>query len=121
MGSCSSRSRNLLTVETQFNVDTAQSYSGSVLCLGKPTDPTAHAVVFQNFKTPLKPQHGPSNQKEEVKNENFWWFKAGFLSPVEIREAAIQTGYEGPIIEPKSLNPATRLSTGNHRRILTNP
>lgn len=105
---------------TPFNADTAQGYSGSVLCLGKPNDPTALAVVFQNFESALKPQHGLSNQKG-VKDEEIMWFKAGFLLPAEIREAAIQMGYESPVIEPKSLNRATRSSTEDHRRILTNP
>lgn len=49
-----------------------------------------------------------------MKGEKIMWLKAGFLLPAEIREAAIQMGYEGPIIEPKSLNPAARSSTGNH-------
>lgn len=106
---------------TSFYADTAQGYSGSVLCLGKPTDPTALAVVFQNFETALKPQHGLSNREEAVNGEKVLRFKAGFLLPAEIREAAIQMGYESPITEPKSLNPATRSSTDNHRRILTNP
>lgn len=105
---------------TPSNADTAQGYSGSVLCLGKPTDPTAFAVVFQNFESALKSRHGLSNQKG-VKDEEVMWFKAGFLLPAEIREATIQMGYESPIIEPKSLNPATRLSKEDHRRILTNP
>ncbi len=98
---------------TAYNADTAQGYSGSVLCLGKPTDPTALAVVFQNFESALK--------QEGEKDEKVMWFKAGFLLPAEIREAAIQMGFESPIIEPKSLNPTTRSSTENHRRILTNP
>lgn len=103
------------------NADTAQGYSGSVLCLGKPTDATALAVVFQNFETPLKPQHDSRNRKDELKGQRFLWFKAGFLLSAEIREAEIQMRYESAIIEPKSLNAATRSSTNNHRRILKNP
>ncbi|MCJ1349457.1 hypothetical protein MMC31_007697 [Peltigera leucophlebia] len=103
------------------NADTAQGYSGSVLCLGKPTDATALAVVFQNFETPLKPQHDSRNRKDELKGQKFLWFKAGFLLPAETREAEIQMRYESAIIEPKSLNAATRSSTNNHRRILKNP
>lgn len=49
---------------TPFIADIAQSYSGSVLCLGKPTDPTALAVVFQNLESALKPRHGLSNRKK---------------------------------------------------------
>lgn len=66
-----------------------------MLCLGKPTDPTALAVVFQNLESALKPQHGLSNRKKAVNGEKLMWFKAGFLLPAEIREAAIQMGYEG--------------------------
>lgn len=92
-----------------------------MLCLGKPTDPTALAVILQNFESALKHQHGFGNQKEGVKDEKVLWFMAGFLLPAEIRKAAIQMGYEGPIVEPKSLNPGTRSCTENHRRIFTNP
>ena len=52
-----------------------------------------------------------------MKAQKFVWFKAGFLSPAELREAAIQMGYESTTIEPKSLNPAIRSSTLTRRWI----
>ena len=35
--------------------DAAESFSGSVLCLGRPTDQVVKAVLFQNFETLVKP------------------------------------------------------------------
>lgn len=40
---------------TIYDPDSAQGFSGSVLCLGQSTDKTAQAVVFQNYEGLLKP------------------------------------------------------------------
>lgn len=107
---------------TPSNTDIGRCDSWSLLCLRKPTDPTALAVVFQNFESVLKDQQAPvTNQKEEVKDETFVWFKAGFLSPDEIRKPVIQMCYVSPITELKGVYPATLSSTENYRSISTNP
>ena len=59
---------------------------GGVLCLGKPTSPTAKAVVFQNFELPVYIAKGiiPGNVWHEDPSFDV---KGGFILPREIQEA----------------------------------
>jgi hypothetical protein len=52
-----------------------QGFSGSVMCLGRSIDPTARALLFQNYDTPIKPEH----VKGKVTDEWNPIVKAGFL------------------------------------------
>lgn len=74
---------------TSYDGDSLQGFSGNVLCLGKPTDPTVQAVVFQNFEIPLKSQDIIKDHQPTVKGECAVW-KAGFLLPAEIRQSEIE-------------------------------
>ncbi|KGO74630.1 hypothetical protein PITC_002750 [Penicillium italicum] len=64
----------------------AVGWSGSVLCLGRPTDESSRAVVFQNFQVPcttlVNPKSGPTHQAI---------VKGGFLLPESIRSSRICT------------------------------
>ncbi|KAK2785042.1 hypothetical protein FQN52_008764 [Onygenales sp. PD_12] len=63
----------------------AQGCSGSVLCLGRPTDPNIKAVVFQNYQTPIN-KHEIRGSK---RGDRAWLMKAGLLLPQEVRESQI--------------------------------
>ncbi|KAK2776716.1 hypothetical protein FQN53_002508 [Emmonsiellopsis sp. PD_33] len=63
----------------------AQGCSGSVLCLGRPTDPNIKAVVFQNYQTPIN-KHQIRGSK---RGDRAWLMKAGLLLPQEVRESQI--------------------------------
>ncbi|GBF66033.1 hypothetical protein TMEN_8751 [Trichophyton mentagrophytes] len=67
-------------------------FSGSVLCLGRPTDENVKAVVFQNYVTPVK--EGQIRGEVPLSSTFNPTMKAGFLLPSEIRESEI-------ICEPK--------------------
>lgn len=80
---------------TAFNPDRpTQEGSGSVLCLGKITDPTAQAVVFQNFdvaiKTRLQVEEGQKGKPHQGIYPNYTRFQAGYLLPEDIRRSEIQ-------------------------------
>ncbi|KAJ5997397.1 hypothetical protein N7522_009057 [Penicillium canescens] len=64
----------------------ADGWSGSVLCLGRPTDESSQAVVFQNFQVPcttlVDPESGRSHEAI---------VKGGFLLPESIRSSKIVT------------------------------
>lgn len=80
---------------TEFNPDRpAQTGSGSVLCLGKVTDPTAQAVVFQNFevaiKTRLQVDQAQIGKPQQDRHPNTTRFQAGYLLPEDIRHSEIQ-------------------------------
>ena len=72
---------------TLHDSDTVQGTSGSVLCLGRPSDPYARAVLFQNFEGPL----APSQNVQIARTETSPRFKGGFLLPTEVRDAEIVT------------------------------
>lgn len=72
---------------TLHDSDTVQGMSGSVLCLGRPLDPYARAVLFQNFEGPL----APSQNVQIARTETSPRFKGGFLLPTEVRDAEIIT------------------------------
>ncbi|KAK2803347.1 hypothetical protein FQN50_007006 [Emmonsiellopsis sp. PD_5] len=66
----------------------AQGCSGSVLCLGRPTDPNIKAVVFQNYQIPIQ-KHQIRGGKRARSGDRAWLMKAGFLLPQEVRESQI--------------------------------
>ncbi|MCJ1343287.1 hypothetical protein MMC31_001480 [Peltigera leucophlebia] len=85
-------------------------FSGSVLCLGKVTDKTAHAVLFQNFQSPIKPQEVIHDDKAVSNFGHFTTFKAGFLLLTDIRTATIQMEEEPVMAVPASQEQMTRNS-----------
>lgn len=62
----------------------ANGWSGSVLCLGRPTDESSRALVFQNYQVACTTHVDPeSGQRREA------IVKAGFLLPESIRSSEI--------------------------------
>ena len=87
------RSRKLgtsLLWRTAHDGDDLTGASGSVLCLGKPTDPYVRALLFQNYEGKLVPDKGMKIPAHIRKNDRAT-FKAGFLLPEEIRQSEIVT------------------------------
>lgn len=73
-----------------------EGLSGSVLCLGRPTDAHCRAVVFKHFETPICPQHFDSSDPESAHGDIAWSsIKGGFLPPPELRDAEIICETEG--------------------------
>lgn len=67
-----------------------EGLSGSVLCLGRPTDPQCRAVVFKHFEMPICPQHFDSSDPTSAHGDISWSsIKGGFLLPPEVRNAEI--------------------------------
>ncbi|KAJ5151753.1 hypothetical protein N7492_010048 [Penicillium capsulatum] len=67
-----------------------EGLSGSVLCLGQPTDPHCRAVVFKNFETPICPQHFEVTGQPSASGDIAWSsIKGGFVLPPDIRNAEI--------------------------------
>lgn len=61
----------------------ADGWSGAPLCLGRPSDAAAKAVVFQNFQRSCLLAGEPSASKQHA------LIKAGFLLPAEIKSSTI--------------------------------
>ncbi|KAK1761794.1 hypothetical protein QBC33DRAFT_553309 [Phialemonium atrogriseum] len=68
---------------------TVSGFSGSVLCLGRPSDRTAKAVVFQNFEFPVCIPRIEGGRIVESHDMPTFNIKAGFLLPKEILESEI--------------------------------
>ncbi|KAM5449053.1 hypothetical protein McanCB49686_006865 [Microsporum canis] len=69
---------------------TLMGFSGSVLCLGRPTDETIKAVVFQNYCTQIKGWQMRDGERElQPHGSGHGWMKAGFLLPREVKECTI--------------------------------
>lgn len=66
-----------------------EGLSGSVLCLGKPTDTHCRAVLFKHFETPICPQHFDTSDISARGDVAWSSIKGGFLLPPEIRDARI--------------------------------
>ncbi|KAM5467843.1 hypothetical protein MferCBS49748_003823 [Microsporum ferrugineum] len=65
-------------------------FSGSVLCLGRPSDETIKAVVFQNYCTQIKGWQMRDGERElQPHGSGHGWMKAGFLLPREVKECTI--------------------------------
>lgn len=73
---------------TMFDGADVDGRSGSVLCLGQPTDSHCRAVLFKNFETPLWPQHLESDSTSGS-GDSWSSINGGFLLPMEIRDAEI--------------------------------
>lgn len=76
-----------------------EGLSGTLLCLGQPTDSSCRAVVFKNFETPICPQHFELTNFASARGDVSWSsIKGGFLLPPEIRNAEIIC--EGEVSSP---------------------
>lgn len=64
----------------------AEGWSGSVVCLGRPTDVSAKAIVFQNFQVQCIFEADANTGRLQTVR-----VKAGFLLPDEIRNSTIVT------------------------------
>lgn len=82
---------------TDCDGDSVEGASGSILCLGQVTDPTAQAVLFQNFEGPLEHSHTMEDYRpmRDSDRKTRATFKGGFLLPAEIRKSDIRTA-DGP-------------------------
>lgn len=67
-----------------------EGLSGSVLCLGEPTDPNCRAVLLKHFETPISPQHYHVSGVPSARGDTSWSsINGGFVLPPEIRTAEI--------------------------------
>lgn len=83
--------------------DTAQAFSGSVLCSGLPSDTTSRAVVFQNYEAALKAECILNDHQVDLAAiEKRATFKGGFILPHEITSSEIVMSCEK---WPKPFNP----------------
>lgn len=95
---------------TGQNLSPVDGWSGSALCLGKPSDDTSKALVFQNFQRMC---NGNSNSSEKI------LIKAGFVLPAEIRSSFI-LGAENHIHRKYETNPVKSRSLKEpHRRFVS--
>lgn len=76
---------------TNYDHDRADGFSGSVLCLGRPTDKNVTAVLFQNFESPIRPWQDLTDHTTTVTDKWNPTFKGDFLLPEKIRNATIKT------------------------------
>lgn len=88
---------------TEIDWVSSKGWSGSALCVGKPTNPTAKALVFQNFERPIRSGGVAATDRPLDGDNGNWVIKGGFLLPQEIREAEIMQGEPscGPKIKKK--------------------
>ncbi|KAJ6448918.1 hypothetical protein C8R45DRAFT_1045655 [Mycena sanguinolenta] len=63
--------------------------SGSVLCLGRPEDSQAQAIVFQNFETPISPKQLKTTRETYAGIPEGFTYKGGFFLPSEILNESI--------------------------------
>ncbi|KAJ5296954.1 uncharacterized protein N7443_007847 [Penicillium atrosanguineum] len=74
---------SFLLWHTGTQLTPADGWSGAPLCLGRPSDTAAKAVVFQNFQRSYF-LAGPS-----LNTKNFALAKAGFLLPPDVKSSTI--------------------------------
>lgn len=78
------RSQNsFLLWHTGANLAPADGWSGAPLCLGRPSDAAARAVVFQNFQEDCLLAGDSSTEQHHA------LVKAGFLLPPDIKDSSI--------------------------------
>ncbi len=106
---------------TAYDPDCVMGFPGSVLCLGKITDETAEAIVFQNFQTPLMFKNVAEDHRDQLNGEHRATVKGGFLLPEEIRHSTIEMESSTTSRDPQSLNAVKRRSTDDHRRLVSGP
>lgn len=85
---------------TEIDWASSRGWTGSALCVGKPTELTAKALVFQNFERPIRSGEVAATDRPLVGDNGGWVIKGGFLLPQEIREAEIMQGE--PSSRPKT-------------------
>ncbi|KAJ7247603.1 hypothetical protein B0H12DRAFT_1124663 [Mycena haematopus] len=67
-----------------------QGMSGSVLCLGQPADRQVHALLFENFETPLLDKQYVYHIEENPKGfRRMVTFKGGFFLPEDVLNNAV--------------------------------
>lgn len=76
---------------TDLDNTMASGWSGSALCVGKPTDKYVKALVFQNFQKPLTSLDVAANDRE-LSGDYGCCIKGGFVLPQEIRDSEISRG-----------------------------
>ncbi|KAJ5229487.1 hypothetical protein N7489_010195 [Penicillium chrysogenum] len=78
----------IVLFEEEQHLAPADGTSGAPLCLGRPSDTAALAVVFQNFQQSylLADVIGQKNTRRHT------LVKAGFILPLEIRDSTILSG-----------------------------
>jgi hypothetical protein len=113
--------KTALLWRTAYDADCVMGYSGSVLCLGKPTDATAQAVVFQNFQAPLRSENVIHDYRDPLAGDHRSFVTGGFLLPEEIRQCTIEMEGSTTSRDPQSLNAANRISLDEHRRLGSRP
>lgn len=97
-------------------------HSGSVLCLGRTTDATAQAIVFQNFQAPLRSENNIHDYRNTLTSDHYPLFvEGGFLLPKEIRQSHIEMKSSITSRDPQSLNAAKRRFTDEHGRLVSEP
>ncbi|PWY90385.1 hypothetical protein BO94DRAFT_23768 [Aspergillus sclerotioniger CBS 115572] len=95
---------------TGKEISPADGWSGSPLCLGRPQDATAKALVFQNLQRACRLGH--SGQEVLI--------KGGFLLPAEIRKSEIESAnvdgsrkfHTSPVRERSSVESYRRIVSG---------
>lgn len=70
---------------TDIDWMSSRGWSGSALCLGKPTDLTAKALVFQNYERPVRHGEVSANDRHLVGDNGGWVIKGGFCCPRDKR------------------------------------
>lgn len=72
---------------TEQDYTDLRNFSGSVLCLGRPSAARVKALVFQNYQTPVR--HSQVIGERPLRGDHSWTFKAGFVLPEEVRNSVI--------------------------------
>ncbi|KAB8259788.1 hypothetical protein BDV32DRAFT_149988 [Aspergillus pseudonomiae] len=84
----------------------ADGWPGAPLCLGRPSDTAAKAVVFQNFQRPCLLVSQPEVEKQDA------MIKAGFLLPQDIKNSTILSGEIENPNKPFNTLPAANWNLG---------
>ncbi|KAM5457522.1 hypothetical protein MaudCBS49596_000717 [Microsporum audouinii] len=101
----------------------AAGYSGSVLCLGRLTDSTSKALLFQNYESGRRPKSRVNPFSELVRYPERATYKGGFILPNEIRQADIimETNYYARGFGSNSVPSKRRSSDAEKRRMVSGP
>jgi hypothetical protein len=92
------------TKDGTFNIYDASGFSGTVLCLGNPSNKTTKAVLFQNFQqSASRPMTGTDLPHQ--------WIKGGFLLPAEILQSTIDCSESDSALNNGNTFLKTRFST----------
>lgn len=94
---------------------TASGWSGSTLCVRKPSDKQVKALLFQNFQ---------KNRNDRELSKYGCWIKGGFVLPHEIRDSEIHRGDSAERTQTRNWasNPMRSRQAGdNERRDFSSP